>query len=178
MPETPRRPFQVLVLCTANSARSILAEALITHHGMGRVRGFSAGSHPRGVPNPAALAHLAARGIATDGLASKGWEAFATPDAPRMDLVVTVCDAAAGETCPVWPGAPATAHWGIPDPAAATGDAAQVAAAFERAAARLLLRIGPLLGLADAIWRDPAALQAAARRIGAEAAADETSQAA
>lgn len=114
------RPINVLFLCTHNSARSILAEALLNGLGNGRFKAYSAGSSPaeRQQPNPLGLQVLQAAGFATDGLHSKSWEVFATPDAPRMDLIITVCDSAAGEACPIWPGHPATAHWGYPDPSA------------------------------------------------------------
>ena len=118
------QPLNVLFLCTHNSARSILAEALLNAVGRGRFRGFSAGSSPREnqQPNPMALRVLQEAGIATEGLASKSWDVFAQPDAPRMDLIITVCDNAAGEMCPVWPGHPATAHWGYADPSETPGD--------------------------------------------------------
>ena len=117
------KPVNVLFLCTHNSARSILAEAILNHIGQGRFKAFSAGSSPREnqQPNPLALKTLASAGISTDGLRSKTWDEFATADAPHMDLVITVCDNAAGEVCPFWPGQPATAHWGYADPSALEG---------------------------------------------------------
>ena len=113
--------FNVLFLCTHNSARSIMAEVIINYVGRGKFKGFSAGSHPRTAPNPFALATLRRLHFPTDGLYSKDWNAFAKPGAPAMDFVFTVCDQAAGEVCPVWPGQPMTAHWGVPDPAAVVG---------------------------------------------------------
>ena len=115
------RIYNVLFLCTGNSARSILGEALINHLAGDRFRGFSAGSTPKGQVHPLTLETLEAAGIPTEGLHSKSWEEFATADAPHMDFVFTVCDNAAGETCPIWPGQPMSAHWGIEDPAAADG---------------------------------------------------------
>ena len=137
----------ILFLCTGNSARSILAEALLNHDGAARFRAYSAGSQPKGAPHPAALALLAEQGFPVDGLRSKGWDAFAGPDAPQMDLVITVCDSAAGETCPIWPGHPTTAHWGIEDPAAVEGGGQRQA--FLDAMIYLQRRISLLLALPD-----------------------------
>ena len=140
----------VLFLCTGNSARSIMAEALLNHLARGRMQAFSAGSAPSGRVNANALELLAAQGIATGGLRSKRWDSFAGAGAVAMDLVITLCDAAADEPCPYWPGAPLSAHWGLPDPAAATGNPAQIRAAFARALAILETRIGALLALPPA----------------------------
>jgi protein-tyrosine-phosphatase len=126
--------MNVLFLCTHNSARSILAEAVLNHIGNGRFRAFSAGSSPREgqQPHPLALQVLRDAGIATDGLRSKSWDEFATPGAPQMDLVITVCDNAAGEVCPIWPGHPATAHWGYADPSGTQGSQEQKLHAFRQ----------------------------------------------
>ena len=134
------RPHNVLFLCTGNSARSILAEALLNHWGKGRFRGFSAGSFPKGQVHPLAIELLQWTKLPTEGLRSKSWDEFAAPGAPPIDFVITVCDNAAGEACPVWPGKPMTAHWGVPDPAAVEGDT-QKGAAFRRALAELEARI-------------------------------------
>ena len=139
------RVRNLLFLCTGNSARSILAEALLNREGEGRFRAFSAGSFPKGTVHPAALELLGELGFATDGCRSKSWDEFAAPDAPQMDFVITVCDDAAGEICPIWPGHPVTAHWGIEDPAAVEGPGQREA--FERALAFLRNRISLLLSL-------------------------------
>ena len=135
------RVYNVLFLCTGNSARSILAERLIGHWGKERFRGFSAGSHPKGAVNPLAIEVLRREGLPTDGLGSKSWDEFARPGAPAMDFVFTVCDQAAGESCPVWPGQPMTAHWGVPDPAAVPGGEVERLRAFNAAFRGLSNRI-------------------------------------
>ena len=127
------RVYNVLFLCTGNSARSILAEAIINHFGNGRFRGFSAGSFPKGAVHPIALQLLTHLNLPVEGLRSKSWDEFAAPGAPNLDFVFTVCDNAAGEICPYWPGQPMTAHWGIPDPAAVEGTDAQKWLAFRQA---------------------------------------------
>jgi arsenate reductase (thioredoxin) len=134
-------PYNVLFLCTANSARSILAEAILNQIGEGRFHAFSAGSHPRGAVNPVALDVLRSLGHPVEDLRSKSWDEFAQPDAPKLDFVFTVCDNAAGEVCPIWPGQPMTAHWGIPDPAAVEGSDAEIHAAFFDAYRQLRNRI-------------------------------------
>ena len=142
--------MNILVLCTGNSARSILAESLLNRLGADRgIRAFSAGSKPTGQINPAAIALLREKGYPVEGLRSKSWEEFARPDAPEMDLVITVCDSAASEPCPVWPGAPLQVHWGIPDPAAVTEPEEAVRAAFEQAYERLERRVRAFLALLD-----------------------------
>ncbi len=159
-------PFSVLVLCTGNSARSILGEALFNQLGEGRVRAFSAGSKPKGVPHPGALRLLARRGIDTEGFRSKSWNEFTGPNAPAIDLAITVCGNAAGEACPVFLGSPLKAHWGLPDPADVTGPDAAVDAAFEETWRLLEMRVRALLAL-DRAAMDKPAMQAALGAIGA-----------
>ncbi len=141
------RVFNVLFICTGNSARSILAEGLMNQLGGGRVRAFSAGSRPSGVVNPFTLATLRRLHIPTDGFRSKSWDEFAQPGAPVLDFVFTVCDNAAGEVCPYWPGQPVTAHWGLPDPAAVQGTDEYKAKAFSDTAVALKRRIELMLAL-------------------------------
>lgn len=136
-----KRPYNVLFLCTGNSARSILAESLVNHLGQGRFRGFSAGSHPRGAVHPIALELLRQMRLSTEGLRSKSWDEFAAPGAEPLDFVFTVCDNAAGEVCPYWPGQPVTAHWGVPDPAAVEGSDTEKWMAFRTAFQALESRI-------------------------------------
>lgn len=139
--------FNVLFLCTGNSARSIMAEAILNRLGMGQFRAFSAGSHPKGQVHPETIRLLQSLHYDTSGLRSKSWSEFAEPGAPLLDFVFTVCDNAAGETCPVWPGQPMTAHWGVPDPAEATGTPAEKALAFKDAYRMLERRIGIFVSL-------------------------------
>jgi arsenate reductase (thioredoxin) len=138
---TVARIYNVLFLCTGNSARSILAESLLTHLGAGRFGAFSAGSFPKGQVHPLALELLKRMDLPTDGLRSKSWDEFAAPGAPMLDFIFTVCDNAAGETCPLWPGRPTTAHWGIADPAAVVGTEAEKVLAFRTAMRELEARI-------------------------------------
>jgi arsenate reductase (thioredoxin) len=139
----------VLFLCTGNSARSILAEALLNHRGAGRFQGYSAGSFPKGTVHPLALAELRSRGLATDGLSSKSWDEFAAPGSPRMDFIFTVCDNTAEEICPVWPGHPVTAHWSIEDPAAVEGSDESKRLAFAKVFAELDARIEHFVDLSQ-----------------------------
>lgn len=141
------KTYNVLFLCTGNSARSILAEALLNALGGGRFRACSAGSHPRGEVHPRALELLRSLGLPTAGLRSKSWDEFASPGAPALDFVFTVCDKAAGEVCPLWPGQPMTAHWGVADPAAVSGSEAQIERAFRDAMQVLRRRIELFLAL-------------------------------
>ena len=141
------RPLNVLSLCTGNTARSIMAEALMDHWGAGRFKGYSAGFFPKGTANPLALQLLGEMRLRTEGMRSKSWDEFAKPGSPVMDFVFTVCDQAAAEACPVWPGQPITAHWGVPDPAAVEGDAASRMLAFRDAFRMLERRIKLLVAL-------------------------------
>ena len=159
------RVFNVLFLCTGNSARSILAESILTKDGGGRFRAFSAGSQPKGAVNPFALKVLRNFDYPADRFRSKSWEEFARPDAPVMDFVFTVCDSAAGEACPVWPGQPMTAHWGLPDPAAATGTEAERHLAFAETYRALKNRISAFVSLPIASL-DRLSLQGHVDRIG------------
>lgn len=158
-------PYNVLFLCTGNSARSILAEAYLNSAGRGRFVAYSAGSHPAGRVNPFALELLAKHKLPTEGLRSKNWDEFARPSAPQMNFVFTVCDDAAGEVCPVWPGQPITAHWGVEDPAAVMGTDDEKRKAFLKAFTQLTVRINLLSNLPiDKL--DRLTLQAKVREIG------------
>jgi arsenate reductase len=161
----PDRPYNVLFLCTGNSARSVLAEAILNKIGDGKFKAYSAGSQPKGEVNPNTLQLLRQLGYDTTGFWSKSWEEFAKPTPPELDFVFTVCDDAAGETCPVWPGKPMTAHWGIPDPAAATGTDAEIATAFSDAYRMLQRRIEAFAALPLKAL-DSLALQNKLRAIG------------
>lgn len=141
------RTFNVLFLCTGNSARSIMAEAVLNEAGEGRFRAFSAGSHPTGRVNPLALEVLRRNRIRSPGARSKGWDEFSQPESPPLDFVITVCDNAANEVCPVWPGQPVTAHWGVPDPALTEGDEREKIRAFTEACRVLTTRIRLFLSL-------------------------------
>jgi len=145
--QTPDKPYNVLFLCTGNSARSILAEAILNKIGAGKFRAYSAGSDPKGEVNPHALTLLKRLGYPTDGLRSKSWNEFGKDGAPVFDFIFTVCDNAANEVCPAWPGQPMTAHWGIPDPAAVTGEEKAIDEAFRQALVVLQRRIEPFSNL-------------------------------
>ena len=157
--------YNVLFICTGNSARSVIAEGLMNELGQGRFKAFSAGSQPKGTVHPLALETLAKHRIPTEGFRSKSWEEFARPDAPEMHFVFTVCDQAAGEVCPVWPGQPMTAHWGMPDPAAVEGDEAVRERAFRDTLLTTKRRIQLLLSLPLASL-DRMAIQKEVRNIG------------
>lgn len=165
MSDSSQRPLNVLFLCTSNSARSVFAEVVLNKAGAQKFRAYSAGSKPKGEINPHALSLLQKLGYETAGLRSKSWAEFARPDAPRFDFIFTVCDDAAGEECPVWPGQPITAHWGIPDPAAAQGSPAEIALAFDEAFRMLSRRLANFAALPFAKL-DQLALQHKLREIG------------
>jgi arsenate reductase len=159
------RVFNVLFLCTGNTARSVLAEGILRRDGEGRFRAFSAGSQPKGVVNPYALKVLGSFGYPTDGYRSKSWDEFAAPGAPTMDFVFTVCDSAAGEACPFWPGQPVTGHWGIEDPAAIEGSDLDKERAFVEALRLMENRIGAFLAIPLAKL-DPVSLRSRIQEIG------------
>jgi arsenate reductase (thioredoxin) len=162
---TAQRSCNVLFLCSGNSARSILAESLLNSLGKGRLRGFSAGSFPKGQVHPLALELLERMDLPSEGLRSKSWDEFATPDAPALDFIFTVCDNAAGEVCPIWPGKPITAHWGIADPAAVEGSDADKVLAFREAFKELETRIKRFIALPIESL-DPLTLREKLRAIG------------
>ena len=139
-PQTDKT-YNVLFLCTGNSARSIMAEALLNTMGKGRFNAYSAGSHPGGTVNPLAVEQIKSTGYPLEKLRSKSWDEFAVPDAPKMDFIITVCDNAAGEVCPIWPGQPISAHWGFEDPAAASGTEEQKRAVFSKVARQITTRV-------------------------------------
>jgi protein-tyrosine-phosphatase len=161
------RPFRVLFLCTGNSARSIMAEAILNKIGQGKFRAYSAGSQPKGQVNPNTIQLLKSLGHETLHFRSKSWSEFATPGSPSLDFVFTVCDNAAGETCPVWPGQPMTAHWGVPDPAEAQGSEAEIGLAFKDTYRMLHQRIGIFVALPIRSL-DKLSLQKKLREIGLE----------
>jgi protein-tyrosine-phosphatase len=165
-----QQPYSVLFLCTGNSARSILAESLVNHWGRGKFRGFSAGSSPKGSVHPMAIELLKRMNLPTENLRSKSWDEFAAPGAPALDFIFTVCDNAAGEVCPVWPGKPMTAHWGIADPAAVEGTEKDKAFAFRKALKELEARIKLFTELPIASL-DRMKLQETLRAIGKQTAA-------
>jgi protein-tyrosine-phosphatase len=170
---TADRIYNVLFLCTGNSARSILAESLLNHWGHSKFRAFSAGSYPKGQVHPMAVDLLKRTNLPTENLRSKSWDEFAAPGAPPIDFVFTVCDNAAGEVCPIWPGKPMTAHWGIADPAAVEGTAVEKASAFRKAFKELETRIKLLTSLPIGSL-DNISLQSRLRDIGKSSTAPES----
>jgi arsenate reductase len=158
-------PYNVLFLCSGNSARSIMAEAILNHKGKGKYTAYSAGTHPTGQPRPEALRQIESAGISTAGLRSKSWDEFRGPGAPKLDFLFTVCDSAAQEQCPYWPGQPMTAHWGVPDPAAVRGTEEEIARAFRDAFVILDHRIEMFLSL-PAATLDEMAIKREIDRIG------------
>ena len=165
------RPYNVLFLCTGNSARSVLAESLLNHHGKGKFVAYSAGSFPKGEVNPLAIELLRRLNLPADGLRSKSWDEFAQPGAPELDFIITVCDNAAGEVCPIWPGHPVTAHWGLADPAAVEGTHEEKSLAFRETVCALENRIKPLVELPIASL-DRLKVQERVREIGRMPRAD------
>lgn len=159
------KTWNVLFLCTGNSARSVMAEALLATIGKGRFRTFSAGSHPGGTVNPFAIEQIRATGYPLEKLRSKSWGEFATPDAPQMDFIITVCDNAAGEVCPFWPGHPVSAHWGFEDPAAAVGTDEEKRAVFARIFRQIMARVSIFASLPLQML-DKQAIQQELRKIG------------
>jgi arsenate reductase (thioredoxin) len=159
------KPYNVLFLCTGNSARSVMAEVMLNHLGQGRCIAYSAGSHPKGTVHPLALATMQSMGMPVDGLRSKSWEEFARPDAPPLDMIVTVCDGTAGEVCPLWPGKPITAHWGVEDPAAFQGTEDAQREKFREVALILRQRIDHFLSVPLATL-DRRTMQATLQEIG------------
>jgi arsenate reductase (thioredoxin) len=159
------KTYNVLFLCTGNSARSVMAEALLATIGKGRFRTFSAGSHPGGTVNPFAIEQIKATGYPIENLRSKSWDEFAGPDAPQMDFVITVCDNAAGEVCPFWPGHPVSAHWGFEDPAAASGTDEEKRAVFARIFRQIMARVNSFASLPLPIL-DKHAIQRELQNIG------------
>ena len=169
------KTYNILVLCTGNSARSIMAEALFNTMGRGRFHAFSAGSHPSGAVNPFAVERCEALGYDTTGLRSKSWDEFATPDAPHMDFVITVCDQAAGEVCPIWPGHPMTAHWGFEDPAAFEGNDDEKRKVFSKVYRQIMNRVSQFVNLPLHVL-DRNAIQREMRAIGDRPAEESNEQ--
>jgi arsenate reductase len=165
--ETMQRPYNILILCTGNSARSIMGEALFNTLGAGRFKAYSAGSHPSGRVNPFAIEQVKALGYPVENLRSKSWDEFALPDVPQMDFVVTVCDNAAGEVCPIWPGQPVTAHWGFADPAAVEGSDDEKRATFAQTLRQMRNRVQLFMSL-PLETLDRMAIESRMRAIGKE----------
>ncbi|MBU6492367.1 MAG: arsenate reductase ArsC [Burkholderiales bacterium] len=161
------KPYSILILCTGNSARSVMAEALFNVLGQGRFRAYSAGSHPSGKVNPYAVELCETLGYDTSQLRSKSWDEFGAPDAPHMDFVITVCDQAAGEVCPIWPGHPLTAHWGFEDPAAFRGSEEETRKVFRKVYRQILNRVSQFVNLPLHLL-DRSAIQHEMREIGAQ----------
>jgi arsenate reductase len=169
--QDPTRVYRVLFLCTGNSARSILAEAILARLGSPRFQSYSAGSHPKDAPHPMTLETLSRLGYEVEGFRSKSWEEFAPPGSPKLDFIFTVCDDAAGEACPIWPGQPITAHWGVRDPASFKGSSAETLAFFEEIHDQLAAKIAAFVRL-DLASLSPAALSARLDEIGKNSSAN------